>query len=274
MVRTIGRSDDHGVGGDRRVGSDITPLTPDRRDPRPLHHQVRAALLDLIARNQLRPGDRLPTEVVLCEQFQVSRQTLRQAVDQLVSERVLYRQRPKGTYVGFGAIEGDLGVLRSVWEDLRRLGMEPTVEVLDVRVRPAGDEAPFLEVAEKDEILVLRRTFSAGTTPISVDTAHFRMPDFAWLADEDLTSSWYDLLAARGLPVDHARTVVEAVAAEDDVATQLNVPAGTPLLHLRRQNYLVSDEVISYSSALYRGDRYQFGVNLARRPHGSELPRR
>ena len=264
MVRTIERTDEM-----RPSSRGVSAM--DRRDPTPLHHQVRRALIALIERSGLRPGDQMPTEVALCEEFQVSRQTLRQAMDGLVGEHVLYRQRPKGTFVGFGAVEGDLHVLRSVWEDLRRLGMEPSVRVLDVEVRPAGDVAPYLEVDEEDDVLALRRVFSADGVPISFDIAHFCVPEFDWLLREDPSDSWYELLARRGLDVDYARTALEAVAADEEVAAHLGVALGSPLLHLKRQNYAAGDRLVSYSSALYRGDRYQFAVNLSRRPRGTDV---
>jgi GntR family transcriptional regulator len=238
----------------------------DRSDPVPLHHQVRMAVLSLIRESGLQPGDQLPPEPALCERFQVSRQTLRQAVDQLVQEHVLYRQRPKGTFVGFGAVEGDLQDLRSVWEDLRRLGMEPTVQLLAAEKRPAGDAAVFLEVSPGREVLELRRVFSADGAPISYDVAYFALPEFDWLLAEDLTSSWHELLRSRrGIVVAYARTVVEATIASPEVAGHLDVAPGSALLHLRRQTYAHNDQLISYSSALYRSDRYHFSVTLSRR---------
>jgi GntR family transcriptional regulator len=239
----------------------------DRADPTPLHHQVRRALRALIRESGLNPGDQLPPENVLCERFRVSRQTLRQAVEALVQDHVLYRQRPKGTFVGFGAVEGDLQVLHSVWEDLRRLGLEPSVRVLGTKVTPAADVAAFLEVPPDSDVIELRRIFSAGGSPISYDCAYFPLPDFAWLLDEDLSLSWYELLRARrGISILHARTIIGATLADKEVATHLDVEPGMALLRLRRQTYAQGDHPIAYTSALYRSDRYQFSVTLSRRP--------
>jgi GntR family transcriptional regulator len=244
-----------------------TPV--DRDDPAPLHHQVRRALLALINELNLKPGDQLPPEHVLWERFQVSRQTLRQAVEFLVRDHVLYRQRPKGTFVGFGAVEGDLRTLRSVWEDLRRLGMEPTVRVLSMQKKEAGEIAPFLEVRPDSRVLELRRVFVVGRGPISLDTAYFPLPEFEWLADEQLDGSWYELLKVRrGIALSHARTVIDAMPAIGMVATHLDVAEGAALLRLRRQTYAQGggegERPIAYTAALYCGDRYQFSVVLPR----------
>jgi GntR family transcriptional regulator len=248
----------------------VRPVCIDRADPTPLHHQVRLALLALIRESGLRPGDQLPPENVLCERFRVSRQTLRQSVDALVRDHILYRQRPKGTFVGFGAAEGDLQVLRSVWEDLRRLGMEPAVRVLGTAVKPATEVAAFLEVSPESSVLELRRIFLANGSAISYDCAYFPLPEFDWLLKEDLSQSWYELLRTqRGIEISFARTIVEATHADAEVAAHLGITPGMALLHLRRQKYAHGDHPIAYTSALYRSDRYQFAVTLSRRPRHS-----
>ena len=244
----------------------MNPATVDRANPTPLHHQVRRAVLALIRQSRLRPGDQLPPENVLCDRFRVSRQTLRQAVEALVQEHILYRQRPRGTFVGFGAAEGDLQILRSVWEDLRRLGMEPTVRVLGVDVKPAADVAAFLEVSTDASVIELRRVFLADDCAVSYDCAYFPLADFGWLLNEDLSQSWYDLLKTRrGILVTYARTVVTATLAEAEIAAHLRVSRGAALLRVCRQTYANGEHPIAYSSALYRSDRYQFAVALSRR---------
>jgi len=250
MVRTIGRPHNGGV---------------DRADPTPLHHQTRRGLLELIDGDGLRPGDQLPSEAELAQRFGVSRQTLRQAVDALERENVLYRQRPKGTFVGFGAVEGDLQVLRSVWEDLRRLGMQPTARVLDLASVPAGDEVGLqLGLEPTDRVIRLRRVFQGNGTPVALDIVHFLSPAFDWLFQEELATSWYDLFHARGLDVLYARTKIGAVNASPKTAAHLAVEPGQALLELQRHSYTRSDQLLAYSQTQYRPDRYNFSVVLSR----------
>lgn len=240
-------------------------VSVDRLDPTPLHSQVRRAILALITELKLKPGDQLPPEKVLWEQFQVSRQTLRQAVESLVREHILYRERPKGTFIGFGAVESDLQMLRSVWEDFRRLGMEPTVRVVSLRETVARHD-PFLDALGAGRFLQLTRVFAANQSPISYDRAFFPLPEFEWLKREALDASWYELLRMKGgTTVSHARNVIDATSATKKVGSYLNVRAGTALLRLRRQVYSQDDRPIAFTSALYRSDFYQFSVTLSRR---------
>ena len=242
----------------------------DRNDPTPLHLQVRRALLALIADLRLKPGDRLPAETVLWDRFRVSRSTLRQAVDALVRDNVLYRQHPKGTFVGHGAVEGDLQVLRSIWEDIRRLGMEPAARQVGARRVLAPEISPLVAVAPDQPMLELQRVFTADGEPIAFDTAYFPLPEFEWLGREDLEASWYDHLAARGITLSHARTTIDATRASGQVAALLGVDAGEALLCLRRQTFTRNDSPggqrpIAFTSALFRAGCYQFSVVLSRR---------
>ncbi len=242
----------------------------DRNDPAPLHLQVRRALVALIADLRLKPGDQMPAENVLWDRFRVSRSTLRQAVDALVRDNVLYRQHPKGTFVGYGAVEGDLQVLRSIWEDIRRLGMEPATRLIGARTVVAPDIAPLVAVAPDQPMLELQRVFTANSEPIAFDTAYFPLPELAWLRGEDLEASWYEHLKARGITLSHARTTIDAKRATEQVAALLEVSEGEALLCLRRQTYTKNDHLkgqrpIAFTSALFCTDRYQFSVVLSRR---------
>jgi len=70
-----------------------------KESPVPLYRQLKEILKEAIRRGEFRPGDRLPTEMELCETFGVSRITVRQALNELTSEGFLYRQQGSGTFV-------------------------------------------------------------------------------------------------------------------------------------------------------------------------------
>lgn len=237
----------------------------DRTDPTPLHFQIRERILQRI-HESYRPGDQLPPEPELCEDFGVSRSTLRKAVDGLVSEGVLHRERPKGTFVALGATEGDLTSLRSIWEDFRRLGMNPTIRIESAQIVQNPGVAAFLDREPEMPLLELRRVYSVGGEPVVIDHSWLSAQEHGWLLDEDLTGSWFELLEARDGPcIDHARQIVSAQSADFEVASMLLVPVGAALLEVRRQIYRYDGRPIAYSHAWYRGDRYSFSVGLPRR---------
>lgn len=240
----------------------------DRRDPTPLHHQVRRALLTYIRGAGLGPGDQLPPEPDLCQAFGVSRQTLRQAVERLVQEGILNRQRPRGTFVDFGAVAGNLRVHRSVWEDLQRLELHPEAKLVSEEVVEADEEsAASLEIPGRSKVIRLERVFLAAGDPIVLVVSYFPHQQFAWLLEEDPTGSWYDLMEKRrGPSPDRARQIIRATVADGYLARQLDCEIGFPLLETRTRVLSQDGQIITYSHAWFRGDRYDFSIDLPRRP--------
>ena len=71
----------------------------------PLYHQLYEIVRGDILGKKWQPGDMLPPESELIDTYQVSRTTVRQVLDMLVNEGLIYRQRGRGTFVahhGFG----------------------------------------------------------------------------------------------------------------------------------------------------------------------------
>lgn len=240
----------------------------DRSDPTPLHFQIRRELLRQIRRDRLNPGDQLPPEAQLIERFGVSRQTLRQAVDGLVAEGILFRSRPHGTFVAFGAAAGDLKSLRSISEELRRLEVVPATRLIGREIVPCDPEpARFLEIPAGTEVVRIDRVFTGDEEPIAFDTGYFPHPEFDWLLEEDAPDSWYQSLEERnGLLIAYATQVLSAVPASPEIGALLNAEADSPLLRIDSQTHSAEGRVFNYSTTWFRGDRYHFSVVLPRVP--------
>lgn len=249
-------------------------LTVDRRDPTPLHHQVRQGLVAYIRDNGLRPGDRLPPEPELYQRFGVSRQTLRQAVGALVHQNVLARQRPGGTFVAFGAIEGTLRSLRSIWDDLRQINLAPAASVLSAKVTSCDEETALtLRRPVGSPVFKLERLFTGNGEPVAVDLELFPLPEFDWLLHEDLSTSWYEVLETkRGIQLEYARQTLKAAAATRRQASHLGVPANFPLFEISRILYAQGGRLINCGRSWFRGDRYHLSLVLPR--HADETARR
>jgi multiple sugar transport system substrate-binding protein len=71
----------------------------DRRNPVPVSHQLEALIRGQIARGELRPGDRLPTEHELCARLGISRTPVRRALGELTARGLLVRYAGRGTFV-------------------------------------------------------------------------------------------------------------------------------------------------------------------------------
>ena len=207
------------------------PLLPD---------VVRSELRKAIVGGEFEPGSKLPNEEALCARYAVSRITLREAVRGLIEDGYVIRRQGAGTFVTSGpALRNSLDTNFSYTEYLESSGVKVSKKVLDAQ-RLSGDDdvAADLDLGEDEEFVVIRRVRIAGKRPAiySIDSLPADIVD----ARRDLkafSGSLYKLLGSRGHDIDHARTIITPVVASSEIAKILDVPAGTPLQHLKQIDF-------------------------------------
>lgn len=239
--------------------------------PIPLYYQIKTRLLEAIESGQLSPGDRVPSERELTEQFSVSRMTARQALRELETQGYLYRIQGKGTFVATPKLDQPLAALTSFTEDMRRRGLQPGANVLSVGEVPAGRKAArALGISETETVFRLERLRLAGGDPMALEVSHIPVglaPGLGAAYFED--QSLYRILRETcGLVLARATQSLEAVPASAHEAEILRVHEGTPLLLLERVSFDSKDRAVEFVRSLYRGDRYRFTTALMRREDG------
>lgn len=202
-----------------------------------LADMVRDGLRRAVITGTWPPGDRLPNEDALAEQYDVSRATIREAVRGLVEEGYLSRRQGSGTYVtARPLLRNSLDTNFSYTSYLESTGVRAGRRILGLTTIAASDlvaERLFLQPG--DPVVELRRVRTADDRPAvySVDV----MPASIVDASRDavaLGGSIYALLASRGHPVRHAEAIVAPASADAALAAVLEVPTGTLLQHLQQ----------------------------------------
>ena len=164
MAPPAGSAGTDGGGGGISIGID-------HRSPVPKYSQLREILLDLVE-TELDADQSIPSERELSARFGLSRMTVRQAVDHLVSEGRLYRVQGKGTFVARPKIEMPLR-LTSFTEDMRARGLQPGSRDLDRRTDGASAHlARMLKIAPGDRVHVIERLRTADGIPMAVERSH------------------------------------------------------------------------------------------------------
>lgn len=229
--------------------------------PIPKHEQLRA-LLEQRCADGLEAGAALPSERQLCEEYGVSRITVREALRQLVAEGTLVRIRGKGTFVADRPARSQLH-LASFHEDMRRLGRVPSTVVLQTELRiPPPSTTSALQIRAADKAFHVKRLRLADGIPISIDDAWYPEAIAPALDRHDLTRSIYDLLRIDyGLPIDRAEQSIGAISADGELARLLGVPSGAPLLAFDRVGFSGTTRV-EHSYSWYRSDRYQVQMTV------------
>ena len=228
--------------------------------------RVRDHLRALVT-HELSEGDPIPSERLLCEQFGVSRMTVRQAVDALVVEGLLHREQGRGTFVA--PVKVDLQMrLASFGEEMQRRGMEPSSTVLAAETAEAApDVAEALEILPGERVFSLHRVRLAAGEPMAIEQSWISCQLMPGLFDDDVPESLYGELRRRGLDPDWGEETISAAEVDAQEADLLGVPAGRAALRLTRRTFS-GETALVYSRSMYRADRYVLWVPLQapRRP--------
>ncbi len=241
-----------------------TPL--DREGPTPIFAQIRARLEEAIAAGELAPHQRIPSERQLTDRFGVSRMTVRQALDALIHDRLLYSRPGKGTFVAERKIiEQPLAHLTSFTEDIRARGMRPSSRLLAGRIVQASFEmARLFGLAPTVEIVQVTRLRLADGEPLAMEAVHIPSALVPGLLERDLErESLYTILGRDyGLALMSARQTIEAAEPTAEEQHTLGLEGPRPVLRISRLTSDTNGRIVEYVRSVYRGDRYHLTVEL------------
>jgi GntR family transcriptional regulator len=237
----------------------------------PRYYQVYVTLRAWVRDGAYGPGEQIPTEAQLCATFDVSRITIRKAVDELVREGWLVRHQGRGTFVEMSAARApaslDLNEVLHQVEDLGALTEVREVQVYEVEpdeeTRAALELRPGVKVQKATHVRLLRQVPLAFiTTFVPLDVASRLAPGIA--PQQPMLA----LIARAGIRLGAAEQWIGATLASIEIAGTLGIEIGAPILRITR---IVAEErgrPVERVVALYRADAYQYRMHLARAPRG------
>jgi GntR family transcriptional regulator len=224
----------------------------DNPDGRPLYAQIRERLVDRIRSGQWKPGQLIPNEFEIAAEFGVSQGTARKAISELAAEGLVLRRQGRGTFVVehtpahvlfrfFNIVDGtgtavipdsrevNASLAEADAEERRVLGLEPSARVIRIKRTRTRDGAPFI-----------------------VETITLPEALFPGLADRpEVDNTLYDLFQKEyGVLVMRTDDRLSAAAADADVAAQLGIAPGTPLLRIDRIAFGLDDVAVEWRVSL------------------------
>ncbi|MGZ4430063.1 MAG: GntR family transcriptional regulator [Gaiellales bacterium] len=242
----------------------MAPVADVRGVPR--YREVADQLQSRITGGDLAPGQRIPSERAVAEEFGISRMTARQAVELLVRRGVVYRRPGSGTFVAPARIEHSLQRLAGFSEQMREQGIEPSGRVLASRLiqRVEPDARTALQLTAGEAAWMIRRVRFGDGEPLVIETFHVPEAVCPDLGSHDLTyGSLYDLMRRvyDVYPVT-AHETIEPTACEPDDAAHLATRPGAPAILVTRTTLDRLGRPVEYAHDLYRGDRSRFVIDL------------
>jgi len=238
-----------------------------RNSPLPRYYQLKEIMRDRIRSGEWKPGDLIPSERELGEQYGISRMTARQAITDLVNEGLFYREQGKGTFVSQRKITQQLIHLTGFTEDIRARGQRPSTKVLSAEMSPADETtAEKLRIPADTLIFRLQRLRLADGEPLAIEISQISFKGCERLLEEDLeNNSLYRILETKyGMPLMEADQELEAGLADSEEAEVLKISVDSPVLFTRRTTYTERNQPIEYAKAIYCGNKYTFYTHMKR----------
>jgi GntR family transcriptional regulator len=232
------------------------------RRPSTKVRELRIRLLELIDSADV--GERLPSERELAARWGVARMTVRKAIERLIHEGRLERRHGSGTYTAQAPYARLFG-LRSFTADMRQRGLTPSSKLLRLRkLRASTAVAKRLRIPVGEDIFKFVRLRLADGEPMALETVMIPAASVPGLSTKDLAGSIYDILRDRyRISPASGRTTITPVLPDGRSAAALGIPASQPCLHVDMTDLDHGGRTIMVADCLYRGDRYELGIDLA-----------
>ncbi|MCA1840289.1 MAG: GntR family transcriptional regulator [Actinobacteria bacterium] len=235
-----------------------------RTAPLPYYAQLAQILRSQISGGRWKAGDLLPSESELCVMYELSRTAVRQALDELVAEGLVQKEKGRGTFVAKPPMsEFMIQEVTGLYDEMRKKGQRVTTELLSQTLVSTPPEArnAFGQAVGAKSILIHRIRRIEGDPVVEVHT-YLPYPRFSRLLDVELTQhSLYRTLASdfdvepRG-----GRKKIRATVANRELADHLGIDIGSPMLRVEAINFDKRGNPFEYFVAWYRGDHTSFEV--------------
>ncbi|MCE9633822.1 MAG: GntR family transcriptional regulator [Methylophilales bacterium] len=228
----------------------------------PLYQQIKTLITQSLVANEWRPGEAIPSEVELATRFNVSQGTVRKAIDELATENILVRRQGKGTFVATHEAEGiKLRFLRLVAAD-------GTKELLNNRLlscergKASSRVARLLNVKTGSVVIEVKRLLLFSNKPLILDHIVLPATPFKGVTAERIEAfngSMYRMYETQlGIRMVRADERLTAIGADGEVANQLGLALGTPLLSIERVSYTYGDKPMEWRLGLCLTDNHHY----------------
>ncbi len=233
--------------------------------------QIAEQIRGEIASGQYASGARIPAENELARMLDVSRPTVRQALDLLAREGLLVRVKGSGTFVSQSKLVHESTTFVTGYrEESRRKNRILRTKVVCLRMEKAGEKVgDSLKLGPEEMVTKLVRIRHLenmyANAPVVHTTLYVPVRLFPDMVRIDFTdTSFYDALDSRGLSVVHASRRLEVVMPPEEVAAELGITPFEPTAFIASQGYTGSGQTVEYTESYYPASRSSFRIEINR----------
>jgi GntR family transcriptional regulator len=238
----------------------------------PNYFRLESHLRESIRNGDLKPGNPIPPESHLCQQYSVSRTTVRQALSRLVYDGLIVRHRGRGSFVAEPRLEHSKPFL-SFEEEMLARGATTGIKLLDLRTEPVkGRAAENLGLPEGTAVMALERLRFVNGQVVGYEIRYLPEEIGKALTSDEIHNQPLVPALRRilGKPRTRLSLNVTASTARRKEASVLETKVGAPVLVREHTWYYEPEGPMQYGKSIFRGDRYQMSVDFTAAPHGQQ----
>lgn len=226
----------------------------------PVYIQIHDRIREEIENGKWVVGDRLPSERELALSFNVSRMTLRQAIQTLADEGILERRIGSGTYVAREKVQETMSGTTSFSEIMIEQGKAPSSKTVSYFLTtPSSSEMDKLALSADEKIVRMERIRYADKLPICFEVASIPYKLVSDFSKKAITESLYQTLTENDrYTIGKAEQKITAVVASERIADLLEIKKGEPILRVKQVSFLEEGQPFEYVRSQYVGTRFEF----------------
>ncbi|MEN8191298.1 MAG: GntR family transcriptional regulator [Bacteroidota bacterium] len=238
-------------------------LIPDQKDMVPRYFQIFQDIYNKIEEGVYNNGDKLPSETDMCEYYNVSRGTIREALKSLIQHGLIVSERGRGTFVTIDKIKQDANQLMGFTEVMQKNNKVASGKILEINVKdPNPVVKKIMKLKDDEKVVRIIRLRYGDDKPMIIERSYFSHTIFEQLLQYDLEQeSIYELLYKHtSFRLGNAEQDIEAVIAGPKESELFKIDIGAPLLMMTRLIHLKDGTPFEYTKDLYRADKLKFTI--------------
>jgi GntR family transcriptional regulator len=231
-----------------------------------MYEQLLSYFRTMIQAGVFKPGERLITEEMLCEILNISRTTVRQAMNQLAEEGLIVRYPRKGSFIADPKLKRPINELYNFTENMREIGIVPTSVILNAEVKESeeGISTCLKLPPDKTKIFHLVRLRLGNGNPILLEETYIPYYLCEGIEKIDFSNhSLYQTLSYRyALNLHRATETIEAISISQTDAKYLKCRHKAPGYRITRISYLVSGYPFEFTRSITNAEKCMFQLEL------------
>lgn len=237
-------------------------------DYTPLYIQIKHYIIDKIANNEYKPGDKIPSEKELCNLFEVSRITVSTALKELAKEGYVYRAKGRGTFVKNSTDEENLSsFIQYSFEDKHENEIKLKVhKTLDTRtITPSRVIANKLQLKEGEKVNEIIRLRMNNDKPLSIEYIYIPVKIIGELKESSITEDSFVHIFMKekfGVELKRMKVYIKSTTAGIFESDKLDVELGSQLTFLESIITDKNDVISVLSRNIINDDYYNFYIEL------------